>query len=537
MNKIISAKQAAQLIKDRAVIGTSASSGLAGLPEELLIAIRDRFLEEKHPKDITFIHSSGIGNNSEGRGADLLAYEGLTKRIISGHPGFSHRMARFIAEGKVEAYLFPQGAIAQIWRSTAGRKPGLITKIGLKTYVDPRVQGAKANAKTTEDLIDVIEIDGEEWLHYHNFPANVAIIRGSTADVHGNLTTEREIANFEILSVATAVKNNGGIVIAQVEHIAEAHSLDPKQVKVPGVLVDYIIVSKPENHYQTMKRYYHPAFSGEMKVPTESIPKMPLNARKIIARRAAKELEPDAVVNLGVGMPDGVSSVAAEEGVSDEFTLTVEFGIFGGVPASGYDFGSSFNAEAYIDHASMFDFYDGGGLDATFLGFAQLDRYGNVNVSQLGSKVIGPGGFINISQSSKKVVFMGTFTNGLKVEVENNELTIIDHGETRKIINDVEQITFSGKFATENNLPVLYVTERAVFDVENGQLRLIEIAPGIDLERDVLRWMDFTPIISDDLQVMDPAIFSEEWKGLKKIIDEKKEKKNKRNNAIVQGTS
>src|SRR5699024_3634114 len=426
--------------------------------------------------------SSGIGNNTEGRGADHIAYEGLTKRIISGHPGFSHRMAKFISEGKVEAYLFPQGTIAQIWRSTAGNKPGLITKIGLNTYVDPRLQGAKANTNTTEDLIDVIEINGEEWLHYHNFPVDVAIIRASTADVNGNLTTEREIANFEILPVAIAAKNNGGIVIAQVENIAEANFLDPKQVKVPGVLVDYIVVAKSENHYQTMKRYYHPALSGELKVPTEAIPKMPLNARKIIARRAAMELEPDSIVNLGIGMPDGVSSVAAEEGVSDAFTLTVEFGIFGGIPASGYDFGSSFNAEAYIDHASMFDYYDGGGLDATFLGFAQLDQYGNVNVSQLGTKVIGPGGFINISQSSKKVVFMGTFTNGLKVKVENSALTIVDHGENRKIMNDVEQITFSGKFATENDLPVLYVTERAVFDVEKGRLRLIEIAPGIDLE-------------------------------------------------------
>ena len=524
MSKIISAKEAALLIEDEATIGTSASSGLAGLPEELLIAIRDRYLKEKHPKNITFIHSSGIGNNTEGRGADHLAYEGLIKRMISGHPGFSHRMARFISEGKVEAYLFPQGVIAQLWRSTAGNKPGLITKIGLNTYVDPRIQGAKANDRTTEDLIDVIELNNEEWLHYHNFPIDVAIIRGTTADVNGNLTTEREIANFEILHVAMAAKNRGGIVIAQVEQIAANQSLDPKQVKVPGVLVDYIVVAKKENHYQTMRQYYDPALSGELKVPTDTIPKMPLNARKIIARRAAMELEPQSIVNLGIGMPDGVSSVAAEEGVADELTLTVEFGIFGGSPALGYDFGSSYNAEAYIDHPSMFDFYDGGGLDATFLGFAQLDQFGNVNVSQLGTKVIGPGGFINISQSSKKVIFVGTFTDGLKVNIENQSLQITDHGRTKKLIPQVEQITFSGKFATDHGLPVLYITERAVFDLHEGRLRLIEIAPGIDLENDILAWMDFKPLIANQVKLMDPTIFKEAWGGLKEIFDTKKQK-------------
>ena len=295
-------------------------------------------------------------------------------------------------EGKVEGYLYPQGVIAQLWRSIAGKKPGVITKVGLGTFIDPRIQGAKANSNTTEDLIKVIELNGEEWLHYSNIDVNVALIRGTTADENGNITTEREAANFEILPLATAVRNNGGIVIAQVENIAEVGALNPKDVRVPGIMVDYIVVSQnPEYHYQTMARRYDPALSGELRVPLDSIQPAELTAKKIIARRAAMELTPSSVVNLGVGMPALVSNVAAEEGVSDEMTLTVEFGIIGGVPASGFDFGASYNPEAIINHEAMFDFYDGGGLDATFLGLAQLDQHGNVNVSQFGPKVVGPG--------------------------------------------------------------------------------------------------------------------------------------------------
>lgn len=523
MSKVISLEQSAKLIKDHDVVAVTASSGLAGLPEELIVGIGNRFKEEGNPRNITFINGSGIGINSEGRGMDHLAHEGLVKRVISGHAGFSHRMSSFIAEGKVEGYLFPQGVMTQIWRSTAGKKPGVITKVGLGTFVDPRKQGAKANSITTEDLIHVIELNGEEWLHYPNFDVNVALIRGTTADENGNITTEHEAANFEILPLATAARNNGGIVIAQVENIAAAGALDPKKVRVPGVLVDYIVVSKnPEYHFQTMARHYHPALSGELRVPLGSIKQAKLDAKKIIARRAAMELSPNSVVNLGVGMPALVSNVAAEEGVSDEMTLTVEFGIFGGVPASGFDFGGSYNPEAIINHDAMFDFYDGGGLDTAFLGLAQLDQYGNVNVSQFGPKVVGPGGFINISQTSKKVVFMGQFTVASKEKIENNQLVITDHGRGKKIVNEVEQITFSGEYASKAGIPVLYVTERAVFDVVDGRLRLIEIAPGLDLENDILAWMDFRPLIAEDLKVMEPSIFQEHWGGLKEIIDVKK---------------
>ncbi|WP_071394740.1 acyl CoA:acetate/3-ketoacid CoA transferase [Bacillus tuaregi] len=526
MSKKISLEQATKLINDGDIVATTASSGLAGLPEELIVGIGERYKAEGSPKNITFVNGSGIGINSEGRGMDHIAHEGLVKRVISGHAGFSHRMSRFISEGKVEGYLFPQGVLTQIWRSTAGNKPGVLTKVGLGTFVDPRIQGAKANSITTEDLIRVVELNGEEWLHYPNIDVKVALIRGTTADENGNITTEHEAANFEILALATAARNNGGIVIAQVENIAKAGALDPKKVRVPGVLVDYIVVSeKPEYHSQTMARYYHPALSGEMRVPLGSIEPVKLNAKKIIARRAAMELSPSSIVNLGVGMPALVSNVAAEEGVSDEMTLTVEFGIFGGVPASGFDFGASYNPEAIINHDAMFDFYDGGGLDAAFLGLAQVDQYGNVNVSQFGPKVVGPGGFINISQSSKKVVFMGQFTVESKEKIENNQMVITNHGKGRKIVNNVEQITFSGEYASKAGIPVLYVTERAVFDVVDGKLRLIEIAPGLDLEEDILAWMDFRPLIDDSLKPMDPSIFQEQWGGLKEIIDEKRRKK------------
>ncbi|WP_338448349.1 malonate decarboxylase subunit alpha [Niallia oryzisoli] len=523
MSKIISAEEAAKLIKDNDFVATTGTSGLAGLPEELLVSIGARYEKKQSPKNITFMNGSGIGINTEGRGMDHIAYEGLVKRVISGHAGFSHRMSRLITEDKIEGYFFPQGVITQLWRSIAGKKPGVITKVGLNTLMDPRIQGGKINSVTKEDLISVVELNGEEWLHYHNLPVNVAIIRGTTADVNGNITTEHEVANFEILSLATAVKNNGGIVIAQVEKIAEAGSLNPKQVRVPGVMVDYVVVSQnPEYHYQTMARAYDPVLSGELRVPLQSIKPVKLDAKKVISRRAAMELSPKSIVNLGVGMPSIVSAVATEEGVADEMTLTIEFGLFGGSPAPGMDFGASYNPDAIINHDHMFDFYDGGGLDVSFLGLAQLDQHGNVNVSKFGPRLMGPGGFINISQSSKKVVFMGTFAVGSKERFENGQIIIEDHGKGKKIIDHVEQITFSGEYASKAGTPVLYITERGVFDVVDGKLRLIEIAPGVDLEQDIIARMDFRPLIAKNLKMMDPAIFQEQWGNLKDIIEEKK---------------
>jgi propionate CoA-transferase len=515
MSKVISAARAAELIKDgQTIAGTTI--GISTWPEEIVIAIKDRFLETGHPKNITVLHGSGSGDWS-GRGTHHLGYEGLTKRLICAHTGSAPRMARLVESDKAECYILPQGVIIHLYRAMAGNKPYL-TKVGLGTFVDPRIEGGKANPSAREDLVKVVKLDGEEFLQYKHIPIDVAILKGSVADENGNLTMEREVVFMEGLPLAQAVKNNGGIVIVQAEFLARAGSLHPQKVKIPGALVDYIVLAKPENHQMTQKTYFNPSFSGDIRVPTAAIPVLPLNQRKIIARRAAMELSPGVITNLGIGMPEGVSLVASEEGVADTMTLTVEAGIFGGVPQGGLDFIAAVNHEAVIDHPSMFDFYDGGGLDITFLGLAQADQVGNTNVSKFGPRIMGCGGFINISQNAKKVVFCGTFTNGAKYKLSNGELIIVEEGKTRKFVNAVDQITFSGKYARSIRQPVYYVTERAVFKLENEGMCLIEIAPGVDLKRDILDQMGFQPVIAPDLKLMPAGIFQEKWGGLKSII-------------------
>jgi len=427
-------------------------------------------------------------------------------------------MADLIRNNKIEAYLLPQGVLVQLWRQIAGNKPGAITKIGMGTFVDPRNGGGKTSSRTTEDLVKLLEIEGEEWLLYKSFPINVGIIRGTAADENGNLTMDKEALILEALPVAQAARNSGGIIIAQVENVVPKGSMDPKKVRVPGILVDHIVVAKPENHMQTAVTQYNPALSGELRVPMSGLPVMPLSERKNIARRAAMELKPDTVINLCIGAPDGVASVAAEEGVLDTLTMTTELGTVGGMPAGGFDFGAAYNPEAILEHQSQFDFYDGGGLDATFLGAAQIDRQGNVNVSKFGSRVVGPGGFINISQTAKEVVFCGTLTAGAELEIKNGKVNVIKEGHTIKFVEQVDHITFSGAFSQSTAQKVLYVTERAVFTIANGQLTLIEIAPGLDLEKDILAAMAFRPLVSKQLREMPPGIFEDHWGELKNRV-------------------
>jgi propionate CoA-transferase len=361
-----------------------------------------------------------------------------------------------------------------------------------------------------------MEIDNQEWLRYKTFPIDVAIIRATTADQKGNLSMEKEGLLLEALPMAQAAKNSGGIVIAQVEYLAKAGSLHPLDVKVPGALVDYIVVASPENHMQTTGTQFNPAFVGDLKMPMDSIKPMLFNERKIIARRAAMELDANGIINLGIGMPDGVARVASEEGIADDLVMTTELGTYGGIPGAGDDFGVAYNAEAIIEHEAQFDFYDGGGLSATFLGLAQTDKKGNLNVSKFGKKVVGSGGFINISQNSKKVIFCGTFTaGGGKYEIKDGKIRILEEGRVKKFVNQVDHITFSGEYATEIKQPVLYITERAVFTLEDGEMTLIEIAPGISIERDILPAMEFAPRISPDLKEMDSSIFYEQWNQLK----------------------
>ena len=515
--KIISAEEAVTLIRDGDTIATEGFVG-TGFPEEIVIQLKEHFLRTGSPRNLTLIYAAGQGDGKT-KGLNHVGIEGLIGRVIGGHIGLAPELQKLVRSNTILAYNFPQGVVSHLFRDIAGHKPGHLTYVGLGTFIDPRIDGGKLNELTKregEDLIELVHIGGKECLFYKTLPIDVAILRGTTADADGNITMEKEALTLEALSMAMAARNSGGIVMVQVERIADSGTLNGRQVKIPGILVDCVVVAKTENHWQTFVEFYNPAFSCEIRMPMQSIPPMEMGPRKVIARRAAFELMPNSVVNLGIGMPDGVAQVANEEKILEYLTMTTEPGVIGGLPNMGVNFGTGTNLVALVDQPYQFDFYDGGGLDMAFLGAAEVDREGNVNVSKFGPRFVGPGGFINISQNSKNIVFLGTFTaGGLKVALEDGKVKIEQEGKERKFIDQVEQKTFSGRYAAMNKQPVLYVTERCVFKLREEGLELIEIAPGIDVERDVLALMNFKPITKKEPRLMDPRIFRPEPMGLK----------------------
>ncbi|MBL8324043.1 MAG: malonate decarboxylase subunit alpha [Rubrivivax sp.] len=501
--KVVGAAQAVQLLRDGDTLATSGFVGI-GFAENLAVALEQRFVEQGAPRGLTLVYAAGQGDGKT-RGLNHLGHDGLVARVIGGHWGLVPTLGRLAVEDRIEAWNLPQGVISHLFRDIAAGKPGHLSRVGLGTFVDPRHGGGCVNARTralpaSAQPVRLMPIDGEEFLFYKAFPIHAAFIRATTADPDGNLTMEREALTLESLAIAMAARNSGGIVIAQVERVAEAHSLSPRHVKVPGVLVDCVVVAeKPEYHWQTFAEPYSAAFSGEVRVPAAHVPPMHAGKRKAIARRAALELRPNAVVNLGIGMPEGVAAVAAEERVIDLITLTAEPGVVGGIPAGGLNFGAAVNTQAVIDQPYQFDFYDGGGLDIAFLGLAQADAEGNVNVSKFGPRLAGAGGFINISQNAQRVVFVGSF------EADGQS----------KLVREVEHRTFSGREAWRRGQQVLYVTDAAVFGLHERGIELLEVAPGLDLERDVLARMQFRPVIEREPRRMEAAIFAEGPMGLR----------------------
>ena len=506
--KILSARQAADLVADGDTLVTDGFIGSC-FAEELAIGLEQRFLETGTPRNLTLVYCAGQGDGNS-RGLNHLGHEGLLGKVIGGHWNLVPKVQKLAVENKVEAYNLPQGVLCHMLRDIAAGRPGTLTHVGLKTFIDPRLGGGKLNERTKKDIIELMLIDGREYLLYKTFPIHIALLRGTYADENGNVTMEHEGLTLSMLSAAQATRNSGGKVIVQVERIVKAGSLDPRLVKIPGIYVDAVVVAScPENHMQTFGTQYNPSFTGDITVPLNQVAILKFDERKMICRRAAMEIGKGDIVNLGIGLPEGIGAVANELGKSEDFVLTVEAGTIGGVPQSGLDFGCAVNPQAIIDQANQFDSYHGGGLDLAFLGLAEVDRLGNINVSKFGPRIPGAGGFVDITQNAKTVVFCGTMmAKGLKVSAKDGVLSILEEGSVKKFVQAVEQVTFSGEQALDNGQRVLYITERAVFGLTRGGLQLLEIAPGVDLERDILARMDFMPVIGPVKQ-MDASIFTE----------------------------
>ena len=521
MAQRITAEEAAALIQDNMTLGVGGFGAYAA-PDELLSALAERYERLGSPRALTAVCGISPGSNRpDGRGLARLRAPGLLDTVMAGHFANPPEIAELIGTNQVAAYALPLGVMLHLWRAIAGHKPAVLTHVGLGTFADPRVEGCKANQKTRaqgRDIVELVSLDGRDYLAYKTFPIDACFIRATWADEDGSLSMEDEGVGDYAAELAAATHNSGGIVIAQVRGIVSRGSLPPKSVRVHHPMVDYVVVNTdPALHMQSYAAQLRPELSGQLRRPTDSIPPMPLDNRKLIARRGALELRPDCLINLGIGIPSGVGVVANEEGIGDYMTLTVEAGPVGGVPQGGPKFGGSVNVEAILDQPYQFDFYDGGGVDLAFLGLAQADKDGNINVSKFGPRIAGCGGFVNITQNAKKVFFCGTFTaGGIKTHVEDGKLVIDQEGREQKMIDTVEQITFSGAYANKTGQPVMYITERAVFELRSDGVYLTEVAPGIDVQKQVVDQMGFTPKMeAGGPRLMDARIFAEGLMGLK----------------------
>ncbi len=513
-NKIVSAASAAELVRDGCVVGVTGGGGGLVEPDTLLEAIERRFLDTGSPRNLTLVHALGLGDRDR-KGVNRFAHEGMVRRVIGGHWVWSPAMQRLARLDKIEAYVLPAGVIVHLMREIGAGRPGLVTHVGLGTFVDPRIEGGRMNRRASENLSEVLELDGRTLLRYKPFPVGAACIRGSFADADGNLSLDEEGATLDALSLALAARNTGGVVLAQVRKQVGRGALPARSVVVPGALVDAIVVdpSQPQSYGPPRD----PALSGSLPPASESRQAEalgPLDLRQVIARRAARELRPGDVLNYGFGLPDLVARLVASLGQADDYCQTIEHGTFGGALLGGALFGFARNPSAMIDSPSQFDFYSGGGLDVAFLGMGEVDRAGNVNVSKLGGVPVGPGGFIDIAQNCKRVVFCGTFeAKGARIVAGGGRLRVERHGRIRKFVRQVAQITFSGSEALRTGQEVLYVTERAVFRLGRRGLALEEVAPGVDLRRDVLDRMDFAPLVLERPQLVATDIFAEQEGG------------------------
>lgn len=517
MNKLMASKEAVDLVKDGMTFSFSGFVACA-LPEELLIRLEQRYIETGSPRDL-FVFYAGAPGCGDERGANHLAHSGMIRKLHGGHVGLTRQLGPLINANEFPAYLVPQGVNVHLLRAIAGGKPGVVTKVGLKTYCDPRLEGCRANeAAKTEKVVELVRLGGKDYLFYPAFPIDVCFIKGSTADEDGNVTLEREGLFDEVFELAAATHNTGGKVVVLVERVVQRGSLNAKDIKIPGILVDGIVQGTPEMARQTFaQEAYNPSWSCEIRIPArKDVKPMPLSERKVCARRAAMEIQKNSFINFGLGVPQDIAAVLSEEGIADQVTASVESGVIGGVPSAGLGMGTADNAIAMIKHTEMFDIYDGGGLRATFLGAAEIDAHGNVNVTKFNGRMVGPGGFINISQNTRQVCFCGTFTaDGFRCRVGDGKLNILQDGKTIKFKTAVEQVSFSGDYAVEAGQKVLYITERAVFRLTEAGVTLVEIAPGVDLQKDILERMDFTPMIAGELKTMDERIFRPEPMGLK----------------------